>query len=259
MDRETTETAEASAAGEANEAGEIGEAGKVNEPGELFIFFMRCPERSKMKKRLATHLDDDFIMKLYKNFIEDHLDTLEELGKPYWIAPNIQRSREQCHSWLGSHHTFIEQIGESQGQRLANCFSQAFEKGIQRVILLGSDLPDLPASLLEQALAHLHEKDCVLGPSFDGGYNLIGFSARGFTPQAFVGPSWGTGTVLEDTLTTLRHEQKRVALLPQWNDNDHFSDLLELIQRNRDTPFANSRTIRCLLENDTVREALKRD
>jgi N-acetylglutamate synthase-like GNAT family acetyltransferase len=69
-----------------------------------------------------------------------------------------------------------------------------------RACVIGTDAPDVPPEAIEEAFAGLEASgDVVLGPAEDGGYWLVG--ARGRVPrEIFDGMSWGTATVLEETL-----------------------------------------------------------
>jgi glycosyltransferase A (GT-A) superfamily protein (DUF2064 family) len=66
-----------------------------------------------------------------------------------------------------------------------------------RVVLVGSDLPDLCAADLLQAFDALERCDLVLGPACDGGYWLIGLT--GNHPALFSGIAWGSDQVLQQT------------------------------------------------------------
>ena len=55
-----------------------------------------------------------------------------------------------------------------------NAFEKGFEIGYQKIIILGSDLPDLDNDLIKNAFSKLTLNDYVIGPSEDGGYYLLG-------------------------------------------------------------------------------------
>ena len=95
-------------------------------------------------------------------------------------------------------------------------------------LVIGTDLPELNADDLKQAVEHLEHHDLVLGPASDGGYWLLGIGASLIrSPQHWplIGIPWGGPTVLEATLEAARRQQLSWALLPQRNDLDHWSDL----------------------------------
>ena len=95
-------------------------------------------------------------------------------------------------------------------------------------LVIGTDLPELNADDLKQAVEHLEHHDLVLGPASDGGYWLLGIGASLIrSPQHWplIGIPWGGPTVLEATLEAARRQQLSCALVPQRNDLDHWSDL----------------------------------
>tara|TARA_B100000405_G_scaffold199076_1_gene139624 strand:- start:30 stop:614 length:585 start_codon:yes stop_codon:yes gene_type:complete len=95
-------------------------------------------------------------------------------------------------------------------------------------LVIGTDLPELNADDLKQAVEHLERHDLVLGPASDGGYWLLGIGASLMrSPQHWplIGIPWGGPTVLEATLEAARRQQLSCALVPQRNDLDHWSDL----------------------------------
>jgi glycosyltransferase A (GT-A) superfamily protein (DUF2064 family) len=79
----------------------------------------------------------------------------------------------------------------SLGLRLQRQVVRALGEGAPAVVLIGSDLPQLSAGDLIEALDQLHRAPLVLGPARDGGYWLIGL--RPEPPQLFAG-STGAAT-----------------------------------------------------------------
>ena len=96
----------------------------------------------------------------------------------------------------------------------------AFARGAERVVLVGSDSPSLPAAYIDEGLALLREKEVVLGPSMDGGYYLVG--RRKGESRIFQDVAWSTGMVLEQTLARLGTQT--LGLLPPWYDVDTPAD-----------------------------------
>ena len=101
--------------------------------------------------------------------------------------------------------------------------------GVDRggVILIGSDLPTLPAAYIQSAVESLREgSDLVLGPTEDGGYYLIGLARP--ASGLFEGIAWSTLTVLEQTLERARSAGLEPDLLPFWYDVDDRAGLERL-------------------------------
>jgi len=96
---------------------------------------------------------------------------------------------------------------------------------------MGSDVPDLPARIVGKAFRFLTVVDSVIGPSFDGGYYLIGFRRSGFLPEAFRDIQWGTDMVLKETTAILRGYNLTNHLLPTWRDVDTVEGLRQFLEK----------------------------
>lgn len=134
--------------------------------------------------------------------------------------------------WLGKSYQYHPQEGVSLGDKMANSFVRAFNEGHGRVVLIGTDVPDLPSRIIHEAFGALKTHPAVIGPSEDGGYYLIGFQRQGFLPEVFQNMPWGTETVLTRTLTIFEKKQRSVYQLPLWRDIDTEEDLKALFMRN---------------------------
>ena len=113
------------------------------------------------------------------------------------------------------------------GTRLRRQLMHGHRQGIPSLVI-GTDLPELNAGDLKQAIETLQTHDLVLGPASDGGYWLLGIGASLIrSPQHWplIGIPWGGPTVLEATLTAAHVHGVSTALVPRRNDLDHWSDL----------------------------------
>jgi rSAM/selenodomain-associated transferase 1 len=126
---------------------------------------------------------------------------------------------------MGRDYLYMPQQGVDLGERMKNGFTEAFDSGFKRVLLIGSDIPGLPLEFIEEAFASLKEKDAVIGPSLDGGYYLIGFRDEKFSPQVFKGILWSTERVFEETMKILEREGLTIHTLKPLRDIDTIDDL----------------------------------
>ena len=60
------------------------------------------------------------------------------------------------------------------GHRMAAAFSDAFSRGAERVVIIGTDCPEITSLLIWRFFESLANADMVIGPATDGGYYLIG-------------------------------------------------------------------------------------
>ncbi len=127
---------------------------------------------------------------------------------------------------LGLTRTVAQGEG-SLGTRLQRQVVRARREGCRRVLLIGSDLPELAAADLLAALEALDDSPVVLGPAADGGYWLIGLG--GSWPRLFAGLEgpigWGGSAVLAQTEAALAGCGLAWSLLPQRADLDRPADL----------------------------------
>jgi len=215
------------------------------------ILFTRYPEKGRVKTRLAETLDEEFVVALCRNFILDTCSRVGSLGYRLLICFCPETRTEDMVRWLGTGYDYLPQQGKDLGERMMNGFLGAFSRDSCKVILIGSDCPDLPLPLLREAFLSLDIHDTVLGPASDGGYYLIGFTRDGFFPGAFRNIGWGTETVFQETLSHLEKAGRVAHVLPVWHDTDTVEDLKRLVARNRENAFRSSRTMGFLLENTT--------
>jgi rSAM/selenodomain-associated transferase 2/rSAM/selenodomain-associated transferase 1 len=161
------------------------------------------------------------------------LDTLDVVTSVAQVEPVIAcepaDASERVRELVGPAIDVLAQRGADLGQRMAYVFEDVFRLGVDSAVVIGSDLPDLPARLLREALAALRQqKDCVvLGPAADGGYYLIGMNRP--RPELFSQIDWSTARVLAQTLDVLKAQHTPVVLLPHWADVDTRADLRRLM------------------------------
>ncbi len=83
------------------------------------------------------------------------------------------------------------------GRRMALALARALREGAGVAVLVGSDCPGFTPRDFTDAVAALVTRDCVLQPSSDGGYVLIG--ARRSERRALAGIAWSSGRELRQT------------------------------------------------------------
>jgi len=212
----------------------------------LILLFVKAPRRGRVKSRLAASLGKDSALEAYRSFVLDMVDSLDRAGHRTTICVAPPEGLAEVAAWLGTWRSYEAQVGRDLGARMEHAFSSAFRSCSMRAVLIGSDVPDLPAKILTEAIDELDHHDAVLGPAADGGYYLIGFRQETFRPEIFQGIRWSTPAVFEETMEILGRMEARVHILPQWQDVDTIDDLRALYERTRETEFERSRTMALL-------------
>lgn len=211
--------------------------------------FLKTPEKGKVKSRLADAIGEELTLDIYKTFVIDIIGTLKIRMYPLRIYFYPPDSGEGIENWLGNGFVFMPQNGRDLGERMKNAFAQSFSEGFEKVLITGSDIPDLTNVVIDEAFASLENNDAVIGPSADGGYYLIGSKKGTFLPEIFHGISWGTDSVFHETMKIFQKTVSRVHILPEWRDVDTIDDLRSLFVRNVDTDFRNSGTMSWIIRN----------
>ncbi len=221
------------------------------------LFFVKYPEQGQVKTRLSAELGASVTVELYRSFVLDVLSMLEKSGIQFYICFSPENSQEKFVKWLGNEYSYMPQQGGDLGQRMKNALCQSFAQGFRHSVLIGSDIPDLSAELMEEACSSLRTHDAVIGPSLDGGYYLIGFNNSTLLPGIFKEMEWSTDTVFAETLTRLKDAKLKVHQLPERRDIDILADLRSLYLGSRNNAFSRSRTMSCIFRNHQLRARLE--
>ena len=205
--------------------------------------FVRLPEQGQVKSRLAKDLGAEAATNLYRCFVEDLLERFSKEPYRLRIAFRPAEKEREMREMLGDKFSWIPQTGEDLGERMKLAFLRCFSEGTRSVVLIGSDIPDLPARIVDEAFRALDKCGAVIGPSVDGGYYLLGFKEDTFSGNVFAGLPWGAETVFHETMNILHTAGVLVHVLPVWRDIDKYEDIAAVIKNSKDTGFTDSKTM----------------
>jgi len=215
---------------------------------KCILLFVKYPEKGKVKTRLARDIGQDSALILYKIFVLDILEKLSACAYNLIIYYYPLKDDKSVRKWLGDGYFYAPQNGETLGERMKNAFERIFSEGFSRVVIIGSDIPDISVELMNEAFTELDKHDAVIGPSYDGGYYLIGLKKEKFLPEIFKGIEWSTEKVFNDTMRIFRKNRYNVYLLPELQDIDTIDDLKAFYERNKANDFRNSKTMKLILD-----------
>ncbi len=204
---------------------------------ESLVVFARQPIAGEVKTRLAESVGTSAAVKLYCGFLEDTVSTcaawrsqtvgadpnrrLVLAADPDGDDPVIAELARR-----GVMHV-VEQGAGDLGQKLQRAMDSEFSRGARAVCVIGSDAPTLPRSHLDHAFRALHFEPAVFGPSFDGGYWIVG--AQRPAPDLFNNIPWSADNTLDVSLRHLRANGVIGHLLPYWYDVDNADDVRRLV------------------------------
>jgi rSAM/selenodomain-associated transferase 1 len=202
-----------------------------HQPREEVIIFTRYPEPGKVKTRLIPYLEAEKAARVQRLLTERVIQHVLPLGKIRPVQISLLYTggtRDQMERWLDGSIIMAEQQGENIGERMATALRSAWTRGSARAVLIGSDCPAVDAELIAEALDQLQTHDVVLGPTYDGGYYLIGLNSE--LPDEkidilFQDISWGTAIVFHQTVQKAQKESLTIATLKTMHDIDRPEDL----------------------------------
>jgi len=189
------------------------------------IIFLKYPKPGYVKTRLAKDIGNSRAAEFYKIMTEDIVQKVCVGVKNYDVHFFVSSSEEQrnTESWLQLSEAPKVQRGNDLGERMLNAFREIFDCGYGRVVIIGTDCPKVNGHVMEEAMDALEQSDVVLGPTFDGGYYLLGLKAP--WPDLFLGIMWSTDSVFFETLNKINNQKRSVAVLNQLRDMDTLEDL----------------------------------
>ena len=198
----------------------------VSEIDNAIIVFARLPVKGRVKTRLAKELGIDVATSFYKVCAEH---TFKEILKfdSTQVVPFLFFSEEseidEMRNWTKNKFRYYSQKGHDLGERMSNAFNTIFDAGYRNVILVGTDAPGISAELITDAFSQLKDYNCVIGPSEDGGYYLMGLKQKLF--YLFNEMEWSTNAVFSRTIERLKQRNHDYALMQKMIDIDTKEDL----------------------------------
>ena len=192
------------------------------------IIFTRYPEAGKAKTRLIPALGAEGAATLQRQMTEYVIgisrEAINQVSGTISIEVHFAGGNQQLMAkWLGNDIIYRLQSEGDIGLRMSFAFQTAFNQQNNRIVIIGSDCPQLNSQLIIQAFDALSQNDLVLGPATDGGYYLIGL--RRFIPELFTGISWSTSEVLQQTIDIAKNLNLAVDYLETLSDVDRPEDL----------------------------------
>jgi uncharacterized protein len=187
------------------------------------IVFARAPELGSVKTRLAAELGAEEALSIYSDLAERIIAAVRRADSyDVTVAYTPPRAESLMRTWLGPSVALRPQSEGDLGERMATAVADLLAAGASRVVLIGTDCPDVTADVVEEAFARLDTADVVLGPAGDGGYYLVGMS-RLHRPL-FDRIPWSAADTLRSTVERASAHGLSVALLEELRDIDTAAD-----------------------------------
>lgn len=191
------------------------------------IIFAKAPVAGQVKTRLQTHISAEECAGLHAYFI---IKTIEIAKKVNGVSIFLY-----CHPGVDDpffkkvesdlNVKLMSQNGNDLGERMSDAIRKTLSAGYRKVVIIGSDSPDLPPEYIHEGFEKLDSSDMVIGPSTDGGYYLIG--AKKELP-IFNNIPWSSNMVFDMTIEKAGENNLTFSILGEWYDIDTWEDLRKL-------------------------------
>jgi len=191
------------------------------------LIFAKAPVPGRVKTRLIPALGAMGAARLARRMLEDTLAKALDagIGPVELCACPAINAADWADFPLPQGVETSEQGAGDLGERMARASLRALTHN-DRLLLIGTDCPDLSAQHLRAAAAALDDHEAAIYPALDGGYPLLGL--RSFHPSLFADIPWSTPVVAELTLARMQALQWRIWLGETLADIDDPADLVRL-------------------------------
>ncbi len=194
---------------------------------DILYIAAKAPRAGLVKTRLGHAIGHEQAVALYASFLRDlaarFADAPFALGW-YVTPPDAWPELAPLVGAAGEARVLAQSEGDWTA-RQRDLFRGAAGRGEDRVILAASDSPHLTVETVTAAFRALDQHEVVVGPTYDGGYYLIGL--RGWQDVLHDIPM-STGTVLDDIVARAEAFSLSVGRVETMFDVDEAADLQRL-------------------------------
>lgn len=172
-----------------------------------------------MKTRLAASVGDHRALLIYKELLRHTREIVSQTDYSKYLF----YTEEICHNddWSKAHFEKRLQSSGSLGDKILEAFEHVLAS-CDRCIIIGSDCPRLSTEHINQAFEVLKTKDVVIGPTYDGGYYLLGMNRLEST--LFSDIDWSTDLVYEQTVNKVTSKSLTYQSIDKLSDVDYIED-----------------------------------
>ena len=212
----------------------------------VLVVMAKAPRPGTVKTRLIRSLPLQAVTSFYRCLLDDTLALARSLAGVEVAIMCPASDVDELAGLAGPRVNVVAQNGEGLAAGLTSVFAHFAQDYRSRVIAFNSDSPHLPPSVLKAAFETLAAYDLVVGPTYDGGYYLVGANAA--NPSLFIRDGMGTGSALEGLLSQARVLELSVGFTDSFYDIDVADDLIQLAAELEASPAKAPRTAAWLKE-----------
>ena len=146
---------------------------------DRLIIFQKNPVVGKVKTRLSQDIGDEAALSVYMLMLEMTAEVVSNSSS--YPAVYYSDFIDENDIWTNIPCEKFIQQGIDLGERMSNAFHDQALGNSDKVVIIGTDCPDITIDLIQESFRMLDENDFSIGPSRDGGYYLLGM--RSFVPD----------------------------------------------------------------------------
>ena len=154
------------------------------------IIFIKNPELGKAKTRLAQSVGNIEALRIYKLLLAHTRKISSSVDADRYLFYHNEIWEDE---WPDSKYNKRLQSDGDLGNKMANAFSEVLQLN-DKAIIIGSDCSQLSQDIIQDAFSRLDNADLVLGPTYDGGYYLMGMKKA--HSSLFQNMTWSVADVL---------------------------------------------------------------
>jgi rSAM/selenodomain-associated transferase 1 len=182
---------------------------------EALIVFVKKPLAGKVKTRLAAGIGEVGAVAIYEKLLRNTEQVIKPLKQDVFIFSDV------IFTEFFDDYPWELQNGTDLGMKMFNAFTDVFNKGYEKIAIIGSDCFELSTGIIQSSFDST--ASVTIGPSADGGYYLLNLTAN--HPNIFKGVEWSTEQVCQQTKNQLAILGMDCELLPVLTDVDDIDDL----------------------------------
>jgi uncharacterized protein len=176
---------------------------------EIICILAKNPKPGKVKTELESVLGNKQSALLSRAFLLDTISTAlkvpgADIVIAYWPGESLpdfediiflyqSEETNKKASQRAKEIILVPQLGRDLGERIVNLSNAFFGEGAKRTLFICSDNPLLDVSIIKASFELLKSNHVVMGPTFDGGYYILG--TDGHYPSLFAGINWTAGDI----------------------------------------------------------------
>lgn len=214
----------------------------LSRTNRTLVVMAKAPRPGMVKTRLIESLPSPAVTALCRCLLEDTLVLAKSLADVDVAVMCPESDQDELTHLFDNTVQVVAQQGAGLAAGLTSVFQYFTAACPRHVIAFNGDSPHLAPLVLESAFEMLTTHDVVVGPTFDGGYYLVG--AKTAYPSLFEGDGMGTRSALDRLLVRAKALELSTGFTEPFYDIDVANDLIRLAQELRSAPARAPRTAR---------------